>query len=242
MARGLPLVTFAENPAAMTKEAILQIFEFYRDAPEPDRQALARAVDYVYLPERTVFYREGETCTHFGLVGQGKIRVYKTGPDGREMTLYHVRDGEPCVVNMLCVFLERGAMASAATEAPTDAVSVPAPLFRSLIASNERLRRFVFETMAVRLVDVMTLVEEITLRRMDARLASHLLRTIGGRTPERALIATHDDLAAQLGTAREVVCRILEELERAGAIRRHRGRITLVDEHVLAKVAGAAHW
>jgi CRP/FNR family transcriptional regulator len=220
----------------MTKGLILQAFDFYLAASAEERHGLAEAANDAHLPEGALFYREGELCDYFALVGRGDLRVFRTGPDGREITLYHVRDRQPCLVNMLSVFLGRPAMASAIADAPTDAVVVPAPVFRHLIATSDVTRRFVFETMAARLVDVMTLVEEISVRRMDARLAALLLRTFALRASDNVIASTHDELAAELGTVREVVSRVLKEFERTGAIRLGRSRITLVDQHVLPKL------
>jgi CRP/FNR family transcriptional regulator len=128
-------------------------------------------------------------------------------------------------------------MASAVAEEPTDAVLVRADVFRNLLTKSEAIRRFVFETTASRVVDILALVEEITVRRMDARLASLLLRRTGAQRPDAAIIATHDELAAELGTAREVVSRVLKEMERRGALRLARGRIVVLDERVLAGFA-----
>jgi CRP/FNR family transcriptional regulator len=103
-----------------------------------------------------------------------------------------------------------------------------------MLTTSAALQRFVFETMAERLVDVMTLVEEVVVRRLDARLASWLLR---GFATGSAIAVTHDEIAAELGTAREVVSRVLKELERRGAIRLSRARIMLIDDRVLSASA-----
>jgi CRP/FNR family transcriptional regulator len=194
------------------------------------------AVD-VHLPHGAVFYREGEDLQQVALVGTGNIRVFKTTSNGRELTLYHVRDGQPCMVNLLCVVLGRRAMASAVAEEPVDAVLVPANVFRNLLTTNGALQRFVFETMAVRVGDMLTLVEEITVARMDVRLASWLLRQFAARHPEGVIAATHDEIAVELGTVREVVSRLLKEFERKGAVRLFRGRVTLSDERVLSSLS-----
>ena len=139
----------------MARETVLQSLESFIACGDEERHRLAGLARSVHLPAGTMFYREGDLCSHFGLVTHGDIRVFATGSNGREITLYHVRDGQPCLVNMLCVFLGRGAMASAVADLPTDAITVPAPIFQQLIATSEAIRRFVFETMAARLVDVM---------------------------------------------------------------------------------------
>lgn len=234
------MVDIIRAASTVTKELILQACDFYVAASAGERHGLVEAANYVRLPEGALFYREGELCGHFALVGGGDLRVFRTGSNGREITLYHVRDRQPCLVNMLSVFLGRPAMASAVADAPTEAVVVPAPVFQRLIATSDVVRWFVFETMAARLVDVMTLVEEISVRRMDARLAALLLRTFALHASDNVIASTHDALAAELGTVREVVSRVLKDFERNGAIRLGRGRITLVDQRLLSKVAGDA--
>jgi len=164
------------------------------------------------------------------------VRVFKEAPGGREITLYHVRDGEPCLINMLCVFLGCPATASSVAEAPTHAVVVPAAAVRKWITTDELIRSYVFETMAARLTEVMTLAVEISVSRMDVRLAGLLLRLVSVHADETVSL-THDELAAELGTAREIVSRLLKEFERAGALRLARGHVTVVDQSRLIGLA-----
>lgn len=224
----------------MSDPTLLQAFPFYRSVADPDRAALAAAAEHASLAPGQVFYREGETCGRVGLVRRGDLRVFRSMGTGREMTLYHVRDGELCLVNMLSAFLGDPARASAIAEEPTDAILLPAVVFRKLLTHDENLLAYVFTSMATRFVDVVTLVEEISVRRMDARLAALLLRRSLAHSSQGVIRATHDELASELGTAREVVTRLLNELERGGGVRLGRGRITLVDLRALQVVAEAA--
>jgi len=220
----------------MTAEEILGSFNFYRLARPESRAQLATATTVVSLRRGTTFYREGDVCQHFGLVGRGDIRVFKGAAAGREITLYHVRDGEPCLLNMLSVFLDRPAAATAVVESETEAIVVPANVVRTWLSIHESVRTFVFEAMSVRLTDVMTLAVEVSIRRMDVRLASLLLKLadVNG-----AVHLTHDELATELGTAREVVSRLLKDLERSGALHLGRGHVTIVDPSMLAGVTAS---
>ena len=221
--------------------SILDQLAFYTDAPRSLRPRIADAAMRVSLAAGDVFYQEGDTRDVFALVGHGDIRVFKTAESGREISLYHVRDGEPCLVNMLCVFLGRPAMASARAEAATEAVAIPAEIFREWVASEDSVRRFVFATMARRVVDVMTLVEEVAFRKMDVRLAELLLRRFSNQgLPVRETATTHEDLAAELGTAREVVSRLLKEFERTGIVAISRGRLELRDGEHLRRMVGTS--
>jgi CRP/FNR family transcriptional regulator len=222
----------------MEQASILTRFGFYRGAAAVVQAEMASQARSVTLQPGAYFYYEGDRCSHFALVGSGDIRVFKSGQSGHEITLYHVQAGDPCLVNMLCVLLDRPAMATAVVEAPTEAVIVSGAVFRSWIESNAAVRHFVFETMAHRVVDVMVLVEELAFRRMDERLARLLIQRCSG--PERSLrviAETHEELAGELGTAREVVSRVLKEFERLGAIIVARGRIELRNEGILRGLA-----
>ena len=217
----------------MLARTILASFAFYRSATSESRAQLEAATTVVSLPKGATFYREGDRCPHFGLVGRGDIRVFKLGPVGREITLYHVRDGEPCLLNMLSVFLDRPVAATAVIEAATEAVLVPAAVIRNWLTLNESVRTFVFEAMSVRLTDVMTLAVEVSISRMDVRLASLLLKRAD---VHQTIYRTHEELAAELGTVREVVSRLLKEFERGGALQLGRGHVTIVDPCKLASV------
>jgi CRP/FNR family transcriptional regulator, anaerobic regulatory protein len=217
----------------MASDAVLLSFDFYRLAPPQLRAELASTTTAVSLSEGAIFYREGDLCPHFGLVGRGDIRVFKGAAEGREITLYHVRDGEPCLLNMLSVFLQRPAAATAVVESATEAVIVPADAVRKWLTISESVRSFVFEAMSTRVTEVMTLAIEVSVRRMDVRLASLLLKLADG---DRAIHLTHDQLAAELGTVREVVSRLLKEFERSRTVRLARGLVTIVDPSALAEL------
>jgi CRP/FNR family transcriptional regulator, anaerobic regulatory protein len=214
----------------MDKMTVLAQLAIYTGAPPALQGRIADAASHVSLGVGDVFYREGDVSGVFAMVGRGDIRVFKTSGTGREISLYHVQDGEPCLVNMLCVFLGRPAMASARVEALTEAVAIPGPTFRDWVRSEDSVRNFVFATMATRLVDVMTLVEEVAFHKMDVRLAELLLRRFSHKgVPLRVAETTHEELAAELGTAREVVSRLLKEFERTGMVSVARGRLELRD-------------
>lgn len=223
----------------MEKQAILRKFRFFSDTERRLREELAKAGAYVRVPSGTSYFQEGDRCSHLAVVGTGLMRVFKTGSSGREITLYHVQSGEGCVVNMLSVFTGEKTLAAAMTETPVEAVVYPAAVFREWLAKSEGLRNFVFQMMATRLIDVLTLMEEINFRKMDVRLADFLLRGLARGGPSH-LALTHEQIAAELGTVREVISRLLKELERQGAILLGRGRIKLRDAEILRQMSGTS--
>ena len=171
------------------------------------------------------------------LVGNGSIRVFKAEATGHEITLYHVQDGQACLVNLLGILLKRPVVATAVVEVPTEVFIIPATAFRHWVESVQSMRKFVFENMAARLIDVMVIAEELAFRKMDQRLAHLLLERFSKERQTGCLIATtHEELANELGSAREVVSRLLKVLERRGAIAMSRGQIELMNEAFLRKM------
>ena len=219
------------------KSAALDGFSFFRHATPEVRSALESAGRPLVLPPGAFLFRDGDRCEQFALVGRGSVRVFKTGETGREITLYHVRAGEICLMNTLCVLLGTPARATAFVEAPLEALVLTRPVFLEWLRTSEAVRSFIFEAMAQRLVDVMTLVEEIAFSKMDVRLADLLCRRFANKgLPLSALATTYEEIAAELGTVREVVSRLLKEFERLGALETARGCILLRNEDALRRL------
>ena len=217
----------------MTRTEILRCYPFYRDAEPVFRRELENASVAVKLPPGTDYFREGGQCRQVALIGKGSVRVYKKGETGREITLYYVLPGETCILTASCMLGEKTYPADAVIEEETEAVILDAGFFRDAVSSREGVRRFVFETFSRRMTEVLTLLEEISFGRMDRRLAEFLSKRLGEAHGDGVLNMTHEQIAAELGTAREVVSRLLKEFERTGAVELSRGRITLRDKSKL---------
>lgn len=187
----------------MNVQAILELFPFYVGGEEDLRSEMAEAATSVHLDPGAFFYREGDTCSHFALVGSGDLRVARTSKTGREITLYHVRRAETCLVNIVCAVLDRPAPAFAQAETPVHALLIPAPRLRIWMSTQETLRNHVFETVSARLLDVMALVEEVAFGRIEQRLAAYLESGFGpANSGVRKLAITHEQIALELGSAR----------------------------------------
>jgi CRP/FNR family transcriptional regulator len=218
-----------------SKIEVLSKVPFYAKSGDDFKSELLNNGLYQKIPKGTLLFTEGDACKNIGVVGTGRIRVSKTGQSGREVTLYNVRPGEGCVLNLSCAFADTNYPAMAIVEENTELVAFPAGTFQSWL-NNDQVRKFVFDLFSNRLTKVITLVEEIVFRKMDHRLTEFLIEKFenNGR-PIRYIHLTQEQIAADLGTAREVVNRLVKELERAGAVQSSRGKITLLDENILTK-------
>ena len=181
-------------------------------------------------PVGTTLFRETEACQGFPLVLEGEIKVSRTSTQGRELELYRVVPGEMCLVSSVCLFVGQAFTARGVTTHPTRLVLLPAPVFRVAMA-NEPFRDFVLGLFASRMADLTGLIEAVAFQRLDSRLAAALL----GHGSQ--LRATHQMLADELGTVREIVTRLLHRFERAGWVELSRECITIRDSVALRQVA-----
>lgn len=218
--------------------SILQRFSFYRDAPTTLQGIIVQHAQVATLPEGAYFYREGDSSALIPFVAEGSVRVFKASETGREITLYHVGPGNSCILTASCVLTGARYPASAVVEqgAPVKAVVVPSADFYKWVDEYESVRRFVFDLMSERLLTLMQLVDQVAFGRMDRRLANYLMQHFENNgIALRTITVTHEQIADELGTAREVISRLLKEFERAGAIEVARGRLRLVNEALLKK-------
>lgn len=202
----------------------------------PMEDALRDETEAVRLSAGEFICMDGSACHHLALVTGGTARVYKSG-GGREITLYRVEPGESCILTTSCIMSNRRFPAFAVAETDVEARLVPAATVQRWMDGHPAWRRYVFDLLSGRLDAVIATLEEVTFRKLDARLAALLVE----RGAETGTVhATHDGLASDLGSAREVVSRLLKELERDGLVELGRGRVDLADAERLRQMAGPA--
>jgi len=183
------------------------------------------------VPKGAVLFRDGDVCKGYVLVIDGAVRVQKMDAQGREIVLYRVEDGQTCMLTTSCLIGGEVYPAEGIAESDVTLAMLPAPSFERAISDSPDFRRFVLASIGRRIGDLMMLVEDVAFGRMDVRLAKLLLRR--GTESAGVLNLTHQDLATELGTAREVVSRLLKDFERKGWVALGRGQVTLRDEWAL---------
>lgn len=201
---------------------------------DPRWQALMARAQAVRIPAGTTIFRAGEQCRDYLFVLDGTVRVEKVAENGREIILYRVASGETCVLTTSCLIANEHYPAEGISESDVFAIALPAAVFHEALALSGEFRAFVFASFGERIADLMALVEAVALRRADTRLAARLLELAG---KSAVVTATHHELAADLGTAREVVSRLLKEFERQGLVELARGRIRLSDLAALKRIS-----
>jgi CRP/FNR family transcriptional regulator len=213
---------------------VLRNYGFYLSSSVRQRRELLEAAVPEGVPEGRLMMEAGYSCSNVVFVGQGKLRVYITGESGRELTLYYVRPGESCPVNLGAAVSGVAAYASAAADQDVRAVAISSAGFRKICQSNDALADYVFTATVLRFGDIISLIRGITTKSVDHRLAEYLLRKFDISADNPPVVeTTHQNIALEIGTAREVVSRRLQELERTGAVKLRRGKIELQDRRPL---------
>lgn len=203
---------------------------------DPAWQEALRNAKEMTMPAGAVVIHEGDPCQNFMLITQGTIRVYIRNADGREIVFYRTGTGDICILTLRNLLRGAAYTAEAATESEVHAVSIPLLHFQNAMAHSEAFRTYIVDTLAHRLNDAMHLVEQIAFQRLDLRLACLLGQLFGSRNAA-SIEMTHQELANELGTTREVMSRMLKEFERMGCLRLGRGQIELLSPEALDSLA-----
>ena len=210
----------------------------------PGLKALDESVDgslfanaqTVRVPAGETAFRKGDACKHFLLVLAGCVRVQLVSEGGREITLYRVKPGDTCALTTSCLVGKEVYPAEAVIEEEVTALAIPDSEFRQALLDSEAFRLFVFRGFSGRLCAIVSHMESITLKTIDQRLVEHLLAGEGDILAN----ITHQALATEIGTAREVVSRKLRRFETDGLIRSSRGKIEILDRKKLRALKGTA--
>lgn len=211
---------------------LAQFPELARLQDERWHTASAQAVPLT-LPAGVPVFREGDACNNFLLVLDGSVRVQKLSEGGREIVLYRVSEGQSCILTTACLLGGQRYNAEAYSENEVRAVAIPYAAFQQAMHGSQGFREFVFSAYAQRMTELLMLIDAITFGRIEPRLANHLLQLSDDQGVVRT---THQELARELGSAREVISRMLKDFERRSLVQLNRGAIVLQDRTALAEV------
>lgn len=183
------------------------------------------------LFEQTVMFEQGnkilnenEQCTHVLFLIKGEIEVFKISKNGKSFRLYTIKEGESCVLNLSCVLSDNNYLAYAKALTDIECILLPRNDFLRIFQRYEDVRKYVFELISTRLVQITAKVEGIVLDSIDTRLHTWLLEK-----NTDIIYVTHDDIANQLGSAREVISRQLKKWENENKIKLYRGKIKIIN-------------
>jgi CRP/FNR family transcriptional regulator len=217
----------------ITSEQIQRIARALPILKHADPRLLREFQDTAYfarIPMGRDVFIEGDQVDAIALLISGVVRVYKIGETGREITLYRFGNGQSCILTANAILSQKSFPAVATVEQEAEAIMIPAETFRDWVRRYDLWREFVFELLSQRLSTVMAIVEEVAFQRMDVRLAKLILAN--GQSSDLVHM-THHEMAAELGSSREVISRILEDFSAQGLLKVSRGNLRILDRDAL---------
>lgn len=212
---------------------LLQHFPALKDLPAALLARVWQEASHLKAPAGTVLFETGSLCQAFPMLLSGSIRVVRAGSNGRELQLYRVTPGESCIMTSSCLLGNASYPALGVAESDISAIVIPKTMFNLLLGEHPPFRAYVFALFAARLSSLMQLVEEVAFRKLDQRLAALLL------TKGKVINATHQNLADELGSVREIISRLLKSFQGQGLVSLGREQIQVLDQESLRRMAGA---
>lgn len=212
------------------RERLLRVYPVLRELPPDLLLKAEETARLVEAPAGQRLFVDGSPCTHYPLLIEGIIRATKSSPDGHEILLYGLNPGESCVITVAALLGETCYPAIGTAETKLSLFEIPRCVFLEMVLNAPAFRLFVFKSLSHRLAHLMALIDDVAFRRVDQRLAWRLL------LHRQPITATHQMLADELGTTREVVSRILEAFQQSGMLRLGRKRIEILDRIALDRI------
>jgi CRP/FNR family transcriptional regulator len=207
-----------------------------RRLDQPTRALLREAAVRKQVPRGAVLFRPGDQCVHFPLIVAGTVRVQRVTESGREIVLYRVSNNETCILTTASLLADDAYSAEGVAETDITAYIVPADRFAAMMNASADFRALVFDGYSKRIATLMSRIEEIVCTRINVRLAERLLALKGA---DNRINVTQQALAADLGTAREVVGRTLKTFERSGWVKLSRGGAEITNAGALRALCDA---
>ncbi len=207
----------------------IEIETFTKIFPSFRQSSLDLIENILYASTRKSFtkndflYIEGDQCNGIGLFLEGEVRVFKTSESGREITLYEMFAGDTCILNASSILSNSYYPANAQCVTDVSALLLPKSVFLELISGYETMRNFIFNLFSQRLATIIEVVDEIAFRKMDLRLKDYLIE----KADNDVVNLTHQQIANDLGSSREVISRLLKDLEKKGKVILHRKKIEI---------------
>lgn len=212
----------------------IERFERFQ-ALEPEwRNLIIEQSRVLSIPPGTSIFSPGKPAENMIFLLQGTVRVQQVSESGREIVLYRIEAGQSCIMTASCLIGHQDYSAEGISETDIEAAIIPRGLFDQLLAGSQTFRNFVFSTFSMRLTELMTIINEVAFRRLDIRLAQKLLDLANA---QGEVSATHQQLATEIGTAREVISRQLQEFNRRNWLKQTRGRVVITNTKKLTELA-----
>ena len=209
---------------------------FWEKLDSRQRSRLNEAAVFRTAKKGDILHNGSQDCIGVLVLTEGRVRTFTLSAEGREVTLYRLLERDICIFSASCVMRGVTFDVTIAAESDVSFFQIPSALFRELMSESTIVANYVNELIATRMSDVMWLLDQVMYRRMDSRVAAALLEE-ADLEQTTCLKLTHEDLARHLGSAREVITRMLRYLQEEGLVSLGRGEIHLLDTAGLHNLA-----
>ena len=216
----------------MDAEILKSGFSFWDRLTAGEQELLTSSSTFVHYPKGAPIHRSDERCAGLLLVRSGQIRAYILSEDGREVTLYRLFQGDTCVLSASCVLNEVAFDVMIDAVEDTEAVLIPIGSFHQLMETNVYVELYSYKMATERFSDVMWSIQQILFMGVDRRLAIFLWDEMV-KNGKDTISYTHDQMARYIGSAREVVSRMLKYFSQEGIVSQSRGSIRILDREKL---------
>ena len=211
-------------------------FPFWKQLTPEEQERLCRFTRPVHYAKGARVYSPLESCVGILLLRSGQLRSYLLSEDGRDVTLYRLFGGEVCILSASCVMDAVNIDLYIDAEEDTEALCISAGIFRQLMQENVYVRCYAYQMTAERFSDTMWTMQQILFMSADRRLAIFLTDELA-KTGGADVRMTHDQMAKYMGSAREVVSRMLKYFAQEGWVRLYRGGVQVLDKKKLQALA-----
>ncbi|MGE5494715.1 MAG: Crp/Fnr family transcriptional regulator [Burkholderiales bacterium] len=202
----------------------LELFEFYEKMDEADKALLKNAVLKKELSQGQIMTGDNSQCNGVPMVAKGRLRLFRISDKGREMTLYRINEGQMCLLAAVCAMGDTQYDFSIEAEKSSTLLIIPPEIFGRLFARSQPFRTYMFNELAKRLITSVETIEMLVFSSIEERILEYL-RQKAGKTGE--VKVTHEKMAVDLGSSREVITRQLKKMSEKGLLRLGRGKIIL---------------
>jgi CRP/FNR family transcriptional regulator len=203
------------------------VFPFVHSLPEESQKKIIQTE----VKKGTTMLWDGDTCEYATFVYKGEVRVHKANKNGRVVNLYKVLPGEACILTITSALSSQPYPASAEALKDTSLLLIHKHDLKEWLSEYPQLQEVVYQHTAKRFISMMALFDDLLFKKIDERVIEFLLDRL--TEDENSIAITHDEMAIELGTVREVISRILKSLEKAKILSLSRGKIQLINRLAL---------
>jgi CRP/FNR family transcriptional regulator len=207
----------------LDKTTFLEAFPSFRNGPNDLLETILNASTHRKINKGMLLYTEGDTCNGIGFFLKGEVRVFKSGESGREITLYELFPGDTCILNASSILSNSYYPANAQCLSDISLLLLPKKIFLELFTKYDVMRTYIFTILSRRLSAVIEMVEEVAFGKLDIRIKDYLVE----KAENDVVNLTHQQIANDLGSSREVISRMLKEFENKDEVILHRKKIEI---------------